>query len=54
MDTSTVVRKRFTTDEYEQMFAAGVLSEDARVELLEGEIYEMSPWGRNTQPALRG
>ena len=45
MDTSTVVRKRFTTDEYEQMFAAGVLSEDARVELLEGEIYEMSPLG---------
>lgn len=45
MDISIAVRKRFTTDEYEQMFAAGVLSEDTRVELLEGEIFEMSPLG---------
>jgi Uma2 family endonuclease len=45
MDTLTVVRKRFTTGEFEQMSAAGVLAEDDRVELIEGEIVEMSPLG---------
>lgn len=40
-----VTRKRFTTDEYEQIVAAGVIAEDDRVELLEGEIVEMSPLG---------
>jgi len=45
MDTSIGVRKRFTTDEYEQMAAAGVLAEDDRIELIEGEIIEMSPLG---------
>lgn len=40
-----MVRKRFTTGEYEQMSAAGVLDEDDRVELIEGEIVEMSPLG---------
>lgn len=33
----------FTTDEYEQMIAAGVLTEEDRVELISGEIIEMSP-----------
>jgi Uma2 family endonuclease len=45
MDTLTVVRKRFTTDEFAQIAAAGVLGEDDRVELIEGEIVEMSPLG---------
>lgn len=40
-----VTRKRFTADEYEQIIAAGVITEDDRVELLEGEIVEMSPIG---------
>lgn len=40
-----VTRKRFTTHEYEQIIAAGVIAEDDRVELLEGEIVEMSPLG---------
>jgi Uma2 family endonuclease len=34
-----------TTDEYEQMIAAGIFNEDDRVELLEGVIVEMSPKG---------
>jgi Uma2 family endonuclease len=38
-----IVRFRFTTDEYEQMIAAGILTEEDRVELIEGEIVEMSP-----------
>lgn len=40
-----VTRKRFTTDEYAQIIAAGVIGEDDRLELLEGEIVEMSPIG---------
>ena len=41
----TVVLKthRFTVDEYHRMGEAGIFSEDDRVELLAGEIVEMSP-----------
>ena len=38
-------RKLFTVTEYRQMIEAGVLKEDDRVELLNGEIIEMSPIG---------
>ncbi len=38
-------RRRFTVEEYYQMARAGILGEDDRVELLEGEIVEMSPIG---------
>ena len=34
-----------TADEYERMGETGVFSPDARLELIEGEIYEMSPAG---------
>ncbi len=40
-----VQRKLFTVDEYEQMIRAGVFAEDDRLELIEGEIVEMSPIG---------
>ncbi len=40
-----VPRRRFTIDEYHRMGETGVLSEDERVELLDGEIVEMSPIG---------
>ena len=33
----------FTVDEYYRMAEAGILSEDDHVELLEGEVVEMSP-----------
>lgn len=45
MVAPVVTRKRFTTDEYAQIIAAGVIGEDERVELLEGEIVEISPIG---------
>jgi Uma2 family endonuclease len=45
MVAPVVIRKRFTSREYEQIIAAGVFAEDDRVELLEGEIVEMSPIG---------
>jgi len=34
-------RRRFTVDEYHKMADAGILGEDDRVELLDGEIVEM-------------
>lgn len=34
-----------TADEYERMGEAGVFGADARLELIEGEIYKMSPIG---------
>ena len=34
-----------TVDEYERMGEAGIFHPDARLELLEGEIYQMSPIG---------
>src|SRR3972149_5062352 len=38
-------RYRFTVDEYDRMAAAGVLTQCDRVELLDGEIGEMTPIG---------
>jgi Uma2 family endonuclease len=38
-------RRRFTADEYFAMADAGILREDERVELIEGEIIRMTPIG---------
>lgn len=40
-----LARRSFTVEEYHQMAHAGILTEDDRVELLEGDIVEMSPIG---------
>ncbi|MBM4440030.1 MAG: Uma2 family endonuclease [Candidatus Rokubacteria bacterium] len=38
-------RYRFTVDEWHQMIEAGMFRKGQRVELLDGEIYEMAPIG---------
>jgi Uma2 family endonuclease len=40
-----LAKRWFTVEEYEHMGEAGVLRPDDRLELLEGEIYKMSPIG---------
>src|SRR5947209_12727774 len=40
-----IARHYFSVSEYDRMGQTGVLPEDARVELIEGEIIEMSPVG---------
>ena len=41
----TVQRRLFTVAEYARMLTAGILSEDDRVELIDGEVRVMSPIG---------
>jgi Uma2 family endonuclease len=38
-------KRKLTVDEYDRMGEAGILHEDDRVELLDGELYEMTPIG---------
>ena len=48
-----VLRRRFTVKEYYRMVQAGILKEDDRVELIEGEIIEMAPIGRRHATCIR-
>lgn len=41
-----LLRRKFTVEQYHKMVDSGILSENDRVELIRGEIVEMSPIGR--------
>ncbi len=41
-----LTNRRFTVDEFHRMVRAGALSEDERIELIDGEIVEMAPIGK--------
>ena len=43
---------RFTVEEYHRMAEAGILNEDDRVELIEGEIVDLAPIGRKHQACV--
>ncbi|HEX5164609.1 MAG TPA: Uma2 family endonuclease [Thermomicrobiales bacterium] len=45
-------RHKFTVDELKQFVAAGVLSEDDRVELIEGDLIDMSPINEPHEDAI--
>ena len=38
-----IARRQFTVDDYHRMREAGILTEDDRVELIDGEVRRMSP-----------
>ncbi|QLE56203.1 Uma2 family endonuclease [Nostoc sp. TCL26-01] len=43
--TVQLLRRKFTVQQYHKMIESGILTEDDRVELIRGEIIEMSPIG---------
>ncbi|HEX5871562.1 MAG TPA: Uma2 family endonuclease, partial [Longimicrobium sp.] len=38
-------KRRFTVEEFQRMGEAGIIAPDERVELIDGEVYEMTPVG---------
>lgn len=47
-----VQKRRFSVEEYHRMAEAGILTEDDRVELIDGEIVQMTPIGRRHMAAV--
>jgi Uma2 family endonuclease len=52
-ETPPVRRRRFTVEEYHKMAEAGILHEADRVELIEGEILQLSPIGNRHSTCVR-
>jgi hypothetical protein len=44
-DAITIRKRKFDVDEHHQFGEAGILGEDDRIELIEGELVEMAPIG---------
>jgi Uma2 family endonuclease len=47
-----IARHQFTVDDYHRMAEAGILRDDSRVELIDGEIVDMSPIGQKHQSCV--
>lgn len=45
MSTAVVQRRRWTRQEYERLVEAGGFGPEDRIELLDGDIWEMTPQG---------
>ncbi len=50
---ATVVHHRFTVEEYERMIATGIVTENDRVELIQGEILQKMPVGKSHGAAVK-
>jgi Uma2 family endonuclease len=50
--TPVPTRHRFTVDEFHRMATAGIFGEDDRVELIDGEIVDMTPIGSRHQACI--
>jgi Uma2 family endonuclease len=48
-----LLRRKFTVEQYHKMVDSGILTEDDRVELIRGEIVEMSPIGTRHAACVR-
>lgn len=48
-----IAKKKFTVREYNLMAETGILQEGDRLELINGEIVEMTPFGTNHATCVR-
>ncbi|MBX9255102.1 Uma2 family endonuclease [Desmonostoc muscorum CCALA 125] len=48
-----LLRRKFTVEQYHKMVESGILKEDDRVELIRGDIIEMSPIGTKHAACVR-
>jgi Uma2 family endonuclease len=51
--TLQLLRRKFTVEQYHKMIESGILTEDDRVELIRGEIIEMSPIGTKNAACVK-
>lgn len=49
-----LIRHKLTVDDYYRMADAGILHEDDRVELIDGEIIDMAPIGQDHSASVNG
>ncbi len=53
-ESRVLTRYRFTVDEYMKMAEVGIIAEDERVELIDGDVIEMSPIGNPHEAGTAG